>query len=355
MLIRFGPNQEVQRTPGQTDAAGRFLFTDLEIGPEFTYFVGVRYQERLHRSAPIILQSAEPAEVVLEVEAALAPPEGARGEQPRPRIINHLIVIVGRQAHLEVREVVRLAYAGTTPYPEGQAYTGEAGVSFHLPLPQGYYNFGQIQGLAAAHIRITASGLSYVAPLAPGEHRAVYTYSLPWHAGLNTILLERTLNTAVLDVLVEDERFIPTSDLQFGERVAITPHVFAHLRGVNLEAHSRSWLQLMPRQTSNFALPMLAYGLITGIALLGVVMPLRHSWQSREHTDKNAAESLGRQHLQDARRTGGQLLQSIARLDDQHADGRVEEAIYVQRRQAYKEQLLALVVQLQSAQVHQDA
>jgi hypothetical protein len=84
-------------------------------------------------------------------------------------------------------------------------------------------------------------------------------------------------------------------------------------------------------------------------------MPLRHSWQSREHTDKNAAESLGRQHLQDARRTGGQLLQSIARLDDQHADGRVEEAIYVQRRQAYKEQLLALVVQLQSAQVHQDA
>ena len=40
MLIRFGPNQDVQRFPGQTDAEGRFLFEDLEIGPAFTYFVG---------------------------------------------------------------------------------------------------------------------------------------------------------------------------------------------------------------------------------------------------------------------------------------------------------------------------
>jgi hypothetical protein len=29
MLIRFGPNQDVQRFPGQTDAEGRFLFENL--------------------------------------------------------------------------------------------------------------------------------------------------------------------------------------------------------------------------------------------------------------------------------------------------------------------------------------
>ena len=43
MLIRFGPNQDVQRFPGQTDAEGRFLFENLETGPAFTYFVGIRY------------------------------------------------------------------------------------------------------------------------------------------------------------------------------------------------------------------------------------------------------------------------------------------------------------------------
>ena len=67
MLIRFGPNQDVQRFPGQTDAEGRFLFENLETGPAFTYFVGIRYKEQLHRSDPVILQSEEPAEVVLEV------------------------------------------------------------------------------------------------------------------------------------------------------------------------------------------------------------------------------------------------------------------------------------------------
>src|SRR5689334_15535993 len=67
MLIRFGPNQDVQRFPGQTDAEGRFLFENLEIGPAFTYFVGIRYKEQLRRSDPVILQSAETAEVILEV------------------------------------------------------------------------------------------------------------------------------------------------------------------------------------------------------------------------------------------------------------------------------------------------
>src|SRR5712692_2526376 len=67
MLIRFGPNQEVQRTPGQTDAEGRFLFDNLETGSAFTYFVGIRYQEQLRRSDPMRLQSDEPVEVVLQV------------------------------------------------------------------------------------------------------------------------------------------------------------------------------------------------------------------------------------------------------------------------------------------------
>src|SRR5215467_8354864 len=115
MLIRFGPNQDVQRFRGQTDAEGRFLFENLETGPAFTYFVGIRYQEQLHRSDPIILQSEEPVEVVLEVSELL--PQEAKGsdEASTLRIINHLMVVVGRSTHLEVREVVRIVNIGTAP------------------------------------------------------------------------------------------------------------------------------------------------------------------------------------------------------------------------------------------------
>jgi hypothetical protein len=355
MLIRFGPNQEVQRIPGHTDAAGRFAFANLETGPAFTYFVGVRYQEQLHRSDPIILQSEEPAEIVLEVDESRARQAEERGEQPTLRVVNHLIVIVGRAAHLDVREVVRLENSGTTPYIGTRAYPGASAVSFHFPLPQGYYDLGQIQGLAAEHIRVDASGWSYVAPLAAGEHRVMYNYSLPWHTELRTLLLERTLHTSVLDVLVADGRLITTSDLQFGGRVAIDPHVFIHFRGVNLEAHTRSWLQLMPQRTSGQALPVVAYSLIVGIALVGVVIPLHRSWHDWTHTEKGETEILEHAHTQDARMAGGHLLQSIARLDDQHNNGMVEETLYRQRRLAYKEQLLKLVMQFQSGQGSREA
>ena len=45
----------------------------------------------------------------------------------------------------------------------------------------------------------------------------------------------------------------------------------------------------------------------------------------------------------------------MARLDDQHNNGQVEEAIYLQRRQDYKEQLVKLVKQFQSIQASQGA
>src|SRR5262245_47010638 len=96
MLIRFGPNQDVQRFPGQTDAEGRFLFENLETGPAFTYFVGIRYKEQLRRSDPVILKNAEPVEVVLEVSEQPAQEAMVSDALPQLRIINHMMVIVGR-------------------------------------------------------------------------------------------------------------------------------------------------------------------------------------------------------------------------------------------------------------------
>src|SRR5919198_1586488 len=87
MLIRFGPNQDVQRFPGQTDAEGRFVFENLETGPAFTYVVGIRYKERLRRSDPVILHNAEPAEVVLEVGEQPAQESKENAASPQLRII----------------------------------------------------------------------------------------------------------------------------------------------------------------------------------------------------------------------------------------------------------------------------
>jgi hypothetical protein len=159
----------------------------------------------------------------------------------------------------------------------------------------------------------------------------------------------------MLDVLVEDEQLHASSDLAFGGRVSVEPHIFAHFRGTNLEAHSRSWLQLAPRQTSASWLHIGAYGLIVSIVLLGVCMPLRDVWHSPaqpEHRETNV-----RQHAQrsDGKGAGRYLLQSIARLDDEYESGGVDADTYQQRRQACKEQLYKLVEELQSNEASQKA
>jgi hypothetical protein len=302
----------------------------------------------------VVLQGEDPVEVVLAVGEPSTQEAKGGDEQSKLRIMNHLMVIVGRDRHLEVREVVRIVNTGTTPYTAEPSHSGVPGMSLHLPLPQGHYNMGQVQGLAAESIRVDASGLSYIAPLASGEHQVVYTYNLPWHDELATILIERTLGTSTLDVLVEDAHLHTTSDLQFRERVSIDPHVFAHFRGMNLAAHSRSWLQLMPRQTSVSVL-LGAYGLIIGITLLGVVLPLHNVWHERVQQGQRDTGALKPKQIQDVKGAGRDLLRGMARLDDAHNDGMIDEATYQQRRQAYKDQLSELVEQLQRSQASQEA
>jgi hypothetical protein len=278
------------------------------------------------------------------------------------------MVIIGRGTHLEVGEIVKIVNTGATPYIERLGPSGVTGISLHFPLPQGHYNIGQVQGLAAEYVRVEASGLSYVAPLAPGEHQVVYTYNLPWHDDLATILVERTLGTSRLDVLVEDERLNTTSDLQFGGRgpmdpevfahffggrFSIDPHVFAHFRGMNLEAHSRSWLQLTPRQASASLLHVGAYGLIMGIMLLGVLIPLHDVWHGQAHPEHREIDVLQHTQGSDVKGAGRYLLQSIARLDDEYENGIVDDDTYQQRRQAYKEQLCKLIEELQRSEASQ--
>lgn len=348
MLIRFGPNQEVQRTPGQTDAEGRFSFENLETGSAFTYFVGIRYQEQLYRSDPIRLQSDEPVEIVLQVGEPAVQESASVAEQPKLHIAHHIIVIVGRDTHLEVREIVRIVNPGFTPYID-------RGVSLRLPLPLSYYNLSQVQGLAAEHVRVDAASLSYGMPLAPGEHQVIYAYSLPWHDDLATILVERTLNTLVLDFLVDEELIIATSDIPYGGHVSIESHIFAHFRGMNLESRSRSWLQLMPRQTSVSSLSLGAYGLIIGIMFLGIVIPLYNICFSRVRQEKRRIGSPKPKQIEELRVVGKKLLWSIARLDDQHENGTIVAVVYQQRRQVYKEELFSLADQFQRVQESQDA
>lgn len=343
MLIRFGPDNDVQRTPGETNAQGAFLFENLPTDGRFTYFVGIRYQEQLHRSEPISLQEMpHQTDLVLNLDDPSAQALPARPDAPALHVSSHLMVIVKRNDRLEVREIVKVVNRGT------EAFTGPADAphgSFHLSLPQGYYDLQGIEGgLDPSQVRQHATGLFYMAPLEPGQHDLMFTYALPLQGRVVMMRSRRTLPTDVLDVLVEEASLAATSDLSFAGRVPIEPHVFTHFRGVDLPEQSRAWVQLAQRATTLPAVRAGAYGLVVALSLAAMAAPY-----ARTQRVKSMAASPVQatpQQVREWRAAEQTLLRRIAQLDGQWEAGAIADAAYHPRRRDYKAQLCGLLRQL---------
>jgi hypothetical protein len=354
MLIRFGPDNDVQRTPGETNAQGEFLFENLSTGGGFTYFVGIRYQDQLHRSEPISLQDTpHRADLVLNLDDPSAQALPAQPAAPTLHVTSHLMVIVKRNERLEVREIVKIVNRGTTAFAgSADADSGSPHGSFHLSLPKGYYELQGIEGLDLSLVRQHATGLIYTAPLKPGEHNVMFTYALPLQGRVMIILPRRTLPTDVLDVLVEEESFAATSDLSFAGRVSVEPHVFTHFRGVDLPERSRSWLQLAQRATALPALRVGVYGLVVVLSLTGMAAPYARGRRAKPIAAPQLQATP--QQIHDLRAAEQLLLQRISQIDRRWEAGAIDDMDYHPRRRDYKTQLCSLLRQLQQIGEHQN-
>jgi hypothetical protein len=217
-----------------------------------------------------------------------------------------------------------------------------------LPLPEGYENLREIQGWGADQVRSDATGLYYMTPLPPGTHRVIYSYALPLNQAVRTLLLKRTLPTGAFDIFVDTRQLVATSDIPYQGRVPIESHIFFHFRGTELASNARSWLQLTPlRAGSASFLRIGSYGLVMGLALLGVLIPLyglRRAGARAAAAGPPTPEQMRRWQVDHAR-----LLQTMARLDNAWQAGMIDEAVYRDQRQAYKEQALELAQHLRRA------
>ena len=351
MLIRFGADNDMQRTPGETNAQGEFLFENLSTDGSFTYFVGIRYQDQLHRSEPISLQdSPHRTDLVLNLDDPAAQALPSEPVAPTLRVTSHLMVIVKRNERLEVREILKIANRGTT------AFTGSADGahgSFRLSLPQGYYDLQGIEGeLDASQIRQHATGLFYTTPLEPGEHNLMFTYALPLQGRVMMILPRRTLPTDVFDVLVEEESLAATSELPFAGRVSVEPHVFTHFRGTDLPPQSRSWVQLAQRATALPALRVGAYGVVVLLSLAGMAAPYARRRRAKPVAAPQSQATA--QQIHDLRAAQQRLLQRISQLDSQWEAGAIDDANYHPRRREYKAQLCGFLRQFQQLGEYQN-
>jgi len=257
-----------------------------------------------------------------------------------------------RDGHLEIREIVKIENPASAPY-RGEA-SGHGNYVLHLPLPDGYDNLRDVQGIAPEHIRSDRFGLYLTQPLAPGSHRLVYTYSLPMDHRVRTLLLRRSLPTGILDVFTDAKHLVATSNFQFLGEIPIQSHAFLHFRGPNPEPGARNWVQVVRLDTHvSSTLRIVSYILIVAIALMGLVIPLYHQWRRRSRGEAASAPSAGAIQAWQVERL--QLLWAIAQLDNAQVNGALDESVYRQRRQSYKQQLRRVAEELHRANQPLDA
>ena len=176
----------------------------------------------------------------------------------------------------------------------------------------------------------------------------VYTYSLPMVNDVAMILSRRVIPTRILDVFVDHNELVASSNLQFQGEVAFAAHPFFHYRGSNLAPDARPWIQVTRLTGTTPMLRVGGYGLILAIALFGIAFPIYGSWYRNRR--QRHAEPMSTAQLQQWQTERARLLQTLARLDDQRAAGNLDEATYQQSRNASKRQLLDIVEQLYEAQ-----
>jgi len=353
MLIRFGPGQEVDRTPGETDAKGSFTFEGVETGDTFTYFVGIRYEGQLFRSESLQLSDNETKDnVVVQVGAAGTDALDPDTKPAGVHISHHIMAIVLRDGRLDVREIVNILNPGSTPY-RGEA-PGQHKYVLHLPLPDDYENLRDVQGVAPEHMRSDRFGLYLTQPLAPGPHRVIYTYALPMSQRVRTLLLRQSLPTGMIDVFADSQSLVATSNFEFLGEVPIQSHTFLHFRGTTPEPGARNWVQITRLDTSvSSALRVASYAVVVAIAFIGLATPIYSQWRSRSRSNAEAVPSV--EEIQAWRAEHSQLLWAIAQLDNAQASGALDEPVYRQRRQSYKQQLRQVAEELQRAHQPLDA
>lgn len=333
-LHAFDGQQQVLTEQAEPGEDGEFTFSGLEIVPGRLYVVSADYQGIRYISDVVHLSGDQgPTELNLSVYETTTDPSAV--------VARRVHVLMDRPTEGAVRVVEMWIFVnegGRTVAPEN----GEGGVEVALPVRARDLRFED--SLLAERYQPTELGFRLTTPLRPGGEGAqvVFSFNLPLGDFPELVQPLTVPVDAVTVLVVEGGPAVTGTGVQnVGEREAGGERFEQYSLGslpagdaLRLELEGPPWWQkLLPRS--------LDAGWAVGAAALVIALAAVTWWYrpwiaSREATPEEA----------EGQRTGRRrrsLLEAIAELDDTFERGEVEEAVYRQRRNELKAELMQLM------------
>lgn len=335
-----------------TDANGEFRFRRVRSAPNTVYrlettYAGLRQtsepfpvgEDRTRKNLAVYDTTSTPEDITVEKVHVIVNPD-ANGVG-----VTSIYIVQNRGA----------IFLGD-PATEGD--NRRTGVRFLLPTNA--TDFQVLQGVLAAHHKVTPWGFASTIPFYPSSDTLVYSYLIPWQGKRASFDLESPYTIASLSVIAMpgaadlkvDGGESRTSPTEMGAGQGLV-----NIGRANIPANTPVSVEVLPPRRVG-ATGALSAGqwlmIVAGAAMVVVILfavQVRRK-QSEQALRRPVAEPIGKAEASSAARgepglKGSALVDSlveqIADLDDAYEREQIEEADYVSRRRALKAELIKAV------------
>lgn len=323
------------------DAAGNFQFNLTDIPPEWAYLATVNYAGVNFGSESGQLSRANPS---LDLPVSVYEPSN---DASQVTIDQLHIILEFSDGFVQVNELYQFSQNDLTVFVGAQGDVSQGTVEISLPAgvtaPTFSRSFGSLDSFFPATDLIqTANGWADVVPLRPGVGTLslLVRYNLPYDDNLD-LSHDLQYNLGGVNLVMPDVGVTLANESEWvnqGAQVISEGAFLSFTRelipaGDSLAISLSGQPEVATSSTGNATLvrnqsqEMLIGGIALAFSLAGAV----YLWQRWQQTDNEPAEP-GRE----------ELLQAIADLDDEFAAGEIAQKEYGRRRQALKEQLMAI-------------
>lgn len=334
----FDHTELVEQRTATTDAAGRYLFTELSTDPQAIYAARVVYPAGVPYSSDFVSFDDGQTEINLPVTVyeTTADPAGVRAA--RVHFIVEFDPALPGQAL--VAELIVFSLDGN------RTYVGDGNAVLRFSLPAGATDLGINEEEIGGRFEATAGGFVDKLPLRPGANvrQVLYRYSLPYTG--NRLELKRALPypaTAVNALVSDVGQQVASPQLTDQGKRATQGATYFNLAATNLPAGQEILVRMtgLPSAQSgsgstagaasaNRAVVLALIGLAAAVAALLVALPLL---RGRVAPARATPAGLDREALLDA----------LASLEAAHEAGEIPEAVYRDQRLRLKAQLRDLL------------
>lgn len=316
-------------TTATTDDQGRFEFTGLDTGADYTYQLGLVYQKAEYYFEPFNFDEGTAIKTTtLEIYDSTSSDQSIRISRA------HMIVKVAPDS-LEVTEYYLVVNEGNKTYVGSGEVSPGIRETLKFSLPAQAVNREYAGSLNLYYLFEREDGFSDTAIFPPGSKEILFSYKLNYTLDSYNLPLKLSYPVDSFDLMVQGDHEIAVSCNQLtaselpsmggtqityytGKNLERDIALDIQLSGLLVESKSPPWAAIIPS--------VLAFGLLAGFAI----------W--RVNRSRQSAPLESDVNVDDEEK----LLHEIARLDDRFEKGDISEDDYLRLRREKKARLVAL-------------